>query len=230
MALVVKNPPANAGVVRDLSPIPGLGRYHGVGNSNPFQYSCLENSMGRGAWRTTVHEATMNWTQLSDWTTTNWIAKLQFPLTWDDSYVLGLYILWLLIVVWKIFHLFHSSQSLKLLGMLLNFGKLSLRCLLLAVVVLIVWVCMCMCSYITQIKRYTIFMNCKIHIVKMTILPMAIYRFNAISIKIPKAFFTELEQIISQFVWNYKKPWIAKEILRKKTGTGGINLPEFRVY
>ena len=129
MALVVKNPPANAGVVKDLSPIPGLGRYHGVGNSNPFQYSCLENSMGRGAWRTTVHEATMNWTQLSDWTTTNWIAKLQFPLTWDDSYVLGLYILWLLIVVWKIFHLFHSSQSLKLLGMLLNFGKLSLRCL-----------------------------------------------------------------------------------------------------
>ena len=55
---VVKNLPANAGVARDLSSIPGSGRSPGGGNDNPLQYSCLENPMERGAWQATVHGVT----------------------------------------------------------------------------------------------------------------------------------------------------------------------------
>ena len=70
----------------------------------------------------------------------------------------------------------------------------------------------------------------RINIVKMTILPNTIYRFDVILIKLPMAFFTELEQKISQFIWKQKRRQIAKAVLRKKNGAGGINLADFRLY
>ena len=66
--------------------------------------------------------------------------------------------------------------------------------------------------------------------IKMSVLLKAIYRCNGIPIKLPMVFFRELEQITSKFVWKHKKPWVAKAILWKKTGPGGIKLPNFRLY
>ena len=79
MALVVKNLPASAGDMRDSGSVPGWGRFPGGGHSNPFQYSCMENPMDKGAWQAMVHRVTESWNDWSDLVRVRILTELKSP-------------------------------------------------------------------------------------------------------------------------------------------------------
>ena len=91
---LVNNPPANARDARDVCSIPGSGRAPGGGNVNPCQYSCLESSMVRGAWRATVHGVTQSWTRLSDSAYTHTEATSRWQFITTDTFSLPQTSIW----------------------------------------------------------------------------------------------------------------------------------------
>ena len=91
--LVVKNAPATARDIRDNGSIPGLGRVPGGANGNPLPYSCLENSMDRGAWWATVHRVAKNGTQMKQLCTDDTrMHVVEYRLNVAHTFVLGKHI------------------------------------------------------------------------------------------------------------------------------------------
>ena len=89
--IVVKNPPANAGDSGDTGSIPGSGRSPRIGNGNPLQYSCLENSMDRGASQATVHSVTKSQTRLSTHTYDYYSIKFLFCIVYSTCHLFWRY-------------------------------------------------------------------------------------------------------------------------------------------
>jgi hypothetical protein len=79
-------------------------------------------------------------------------------------------------------------------------------------------------------ERSPMLMIGSINVIKMVILRKAIYRFNAIPIKIPTQFLNELEKAICKFIWNNKKPRIGKTLLKDKRTSGGVTMPDLKMY